>query len=222
MNLTLEIHPFNDNARSRIINGDATKLILGSFPANQVTKDLNPRIKFYYGSTNNKFWDIILDVFEIKTDITVENILSFLDSNDMAIIDIILKCYRKDNKSSADKDLDSIYYEDIVDILRKTKIDTIYTTSNFVTNLLKRQIDPLLDNKKKKKELFIETKKGDFKFIKVGLPDDTFGFARELNIMTLYSPSHHAIRGITKGLNSKKLDIDPKTYRKQQYLELLK
>lgn len=222
MNLTLEIHPFNDNARSRIINGDATKLILGSFPANQVTKDLNPRIKFYYGSTENKFWDLFFEVLEIKKDITAENILSFLDSNDMAIIDIIRKCYRKDNSSSSDNDLTMIEFEDIVDILRKTKIDTIYTTSNLVTNLLKRQIVPLLE-KKKKKELFIETKKGDFQFIKVGLSEDTCGFARELNIMTLYSPSDQAIsRGIPKGLNSKKLDIDPKTYRKQQYLELLK
>lgn len=204
------------------MNGAATKLILGTFPANEVTKDLNPRIKFYYGSTDNKFWDLFFDVLEIKKKITVQNILSFLESKDMDIIDIIRKCYRKDNKSSSDNDLTIIEFEDIIDILKNTKIDTIYTTSKLVTSLLKRQIDPLLENKKKKKELFIETKKGDFQFIKVSLNEETFGIARELKIMTLYSPSDQSIKGITKGLNKKKLEIDPKSYRKQQYLELLK
>jgi G:T/U-mismatch repair DNA glycosylase len=228
--MNIVTHPFNDKIGLPSINENTTKLILGTFPAFQVTSKKSPRLEFYYGSTDNKFWDLIHDVLEIKTEFTVDNILDYLTKNNFGIIDIIRKCYRKDNSSSADEDLSIIEFQDIVEILKKSKIDTIYTTSELVTKLLKQQIEPLLDKKsetekgkkKKKNEIFIPIKLVDFEFEHVDLPANIFNTRRQLNIKTLYSPSDQGIRGITKGINSKKLNTDPVTYRREQYKQLLK
>jgi G:T/U-mismatch repair DNA glycosylase len=228
--MTIETHPFNDIFGLPSIKDNTTKLILGTFPAFQVTSKKSPRLEFYYGSTDNKFWDIIHDVLDIKTEFTTDNILNYLAENNFGIIDIIRKCYRKDNTSSADEDLSIIEFQDIVDIIKKSKIDTIYTTSELVTKLLKQQIEPLLDKKseiekgkkKKKNEIFIPVKLADFEFEQVDLSANIFHTSRHLNIKTLYSPSDQGIRGITKGLNSKKITTDAVTYRREQYRQLLK
>lgn len=228
--MTIETHPFNDIFGLPSINDSTTKLIIGTFPAFQVTSKKSPRLEFYYGSTDNKFWDLIHDVLDIKTELTVDNILNYLTKNDFGIIDIIRKCYRKDNSLSADEDLSIIEFQDIIEILKNYKIDTIYTTSELVTKLLKQQIEPLLDKKsdtekgrkKKKNEIFIPIKLVDFEFEQVDLPANIFHTARQLKIKTLYSPSDQGIRGITKGINSKKLNTDAVTYRREQYRQLLK
>jgi hypothetical protein len=43
---------------------------------------------------------------------------------------------------------------------------------------------------------------------------------RQLNIKTLYSPSDQGIRGIAKGIKSKKLNTDALTHRREQYRQL--
>ncbi len=119
----------------------------------------------------------------------------------------------------------------MINILTKFKVDTIYTTSKLVTRILKQQIEPLLDKKKetvngnrkkKKKEIFIPIKTGEFEFEKVHLPLSIFKTSRELKIITLYSPSDQGIRGIAKGLNIKKIDIKPEEYRRKQYEHFFK
>lgn len=77
--MTIETHPFNDIFGLPSIKDNTTKLILGTFPAFQVTSKKSPRLEFYYGSTDNKFWDIIHDVLDIKTEITTDNILNYLE-----------------------------------------------------------------------------------------------------------------------------------------------
>jgi hypothetical protein len=95
--------------------------------------------------------------------------------------------------------------------------------------LLKQQIEPLLNKRNaitgkkiKKNELFIPVKINEFTFVKVSLPADIFNTARELTIKTLFSPSDQGIRGITKGINSKKLNMKAFDYRIEQYKELFK
>jgi G:T/U-mismatch repair DNA glycosylase len=220
--MKIEVHPFNDIYGHPSINEKTTKLVLGTFPAFQVTNRKSPRLYFYYGSTDNKFWDLFYEVLDIQGEKTTYNILNYLEENNFGIIDIIRKCYRKDNISSADEGLSIIEFQDIVTILKNSKIDTIYTTSKLVTKLLKLQIEPLLDkNNKKKNEIFITVKVNGFEFEQVELPAKIFMTNRQFKIKTLYSPSDHGIRGITKGINSKKLNTDAFTYRREQYRELL-
>ena len=229
--LNIETHPFNDKIGLPSLNETTNKLIIGTFPAFQVTNENSPRLNFYYGSTDNKFWDLIHEVLDIKSEITTENILDYLKKNNFGIIDIIRKCYRKNNTSSADEDLSIIEFQDMVNILTKFKVDTIYTTSKLVTRILKQQIEPFLDKKKetvngnrkkKKKEIFIPIKIGEFEFEKVQLPAHIFKTSGELKIITLYSPSDQGIRGIAKGLNIKKIDIKPEVYRRKQYEQFFK
>lgn len=228
--MKIEAHPFNDSIGLKSIKDNTKKLILGTFPAYEVTKKNNPRLNFYYGSNDNKFWDLFHEILEIKSEITIENIQNYLAVNGFGIIDIIRKCYRKDNKSSADEDLCFIEFEDIIDILKNSKIETIYTTSEIVTKLLKQQIEPLLDKnsltekgkKKKKREIFVPIQIDNFEFVQVELSAKVFVTERLLKIKTLYSPSDQAIRGIKKGINSKKLNTDALSYRKKQYSKLLR
>lgn len=217
--LNIETHPFNDKIGLPSLSETTNKLIIGTFPAFQVTNENSPRLNFYYGSTDNKFWDLIHEVLDIKSEITTENILDYLKKNNFGIIDIIRKCYRKDNTSSADKDLSIIEFQDMINILTKFKVDTIYTTSKLVTRLFKQQIKPVLE---KKKEIFIPIKIGEFEYEKVHLPASIFKTSRELKIITLYSPSDQGFRGIRKGLNNKKIDIRPEEYRRKQYEQFFK
>ncbi len=53
--MNIETHPFNDKIGLPSINEKTTKLIIGTFPAFQVTNKKSPRLDFYYGSTDNKF-----------------------------------------------------------------------------------------------------------------------------------------------------------------------
>ncbi|MFT3822890.1 MAG: hypothetical protein QM731_03175 [Chitinophagaceae bacterium] len=229
--MKIEIHPFNDTYGRESITGETTKLILGTFPAFQVTNKGTVRLDFYYGSTDNKFWDLFKESLSAKFELTVESIRSYLSDNNFGIIDIVRKCYRKDNKSSADEDLSIIELQDIVDILANSSIDTIYTTSKFVTKLLKQQIEPLLDRnhptekgkgkkKKKKKEIFTPETFESVEFVKVELPGSVFNKGRSLSIKTLYSPSDLAIRGIAKRIK-KGPGIDPLACRREQYRLLL-
>lgn len=229
--LNIETHPFNDKIGIPSLNETTNKLIIGTFPAFQVTNENSPRLNFYYGSTDNKFWDLIHEVLDIKSEITTENILDYLKKNNFGIIDIIRKCYRKDNTSSADEDLSIIEFQDMINILTKFKVDTIYTTSKLVTSLFKKQIEPLLDKTKetvngqrrmRRTEIYIKIKSGDFEFEKVQLPAHIFKTYRELKIITLYSPSDQGFRGIRKGLNNKKIDIKPEEYRRKQYEQFFK
>lgn len=220
--MTIEKHPFNDEIGLLSIKEETTKLILGTFPAYQVTNDNSPRLKFYYGSTDNKFWDLMKESLNINTELTTENILEYLHTNNFGIIDIIRKCYRKDNSSSADEDLSIIEFQDMIEILKKSKIETVYTTSQLVTKLLKQQIEPLLNKQgKKKNDIFCPIEIGGFKYEQVNLPKEIFETERQLKIKTLYSPSDQGIRGITKGINSKNLNMTATEYRLKQYKEML-
>jgi len=227
--MIIEQHPFNDTFGLSSITGKTTKLILGTFPAHQVTSKDTPRLDFYYGSTDNRFWDLFNEVLSNSSVLSVENIINFLTENNFGIIDIIRRCYRRDNNSSSDDDLSIIEFQDIVDLLFKSNIDTIYTTSNFVTKLIKQQIEPLLNKisltekgkKLKKHEIFVPVKLANFEFIEVDLPSSTFNSDRRLKIKTLYSPSDQGLRGISKGINSKELNTDPLTHRLEQYRQFL-
>lgn len=226
--MVIETHPYNDRYGIPSIKENTTKLILGTFPAYQVTSKDNPRLDFYYGSDDNKFWELLFEVYALKFKLTSENILTYFSQEGIGILDIIRKCYRKNGKSSSDDDLAVLEYQDIISVLSNSKIDTIYCTSSFVKKLLIKQIEPLLNRMKidgkgklKKKEIFIHFELGDSKILYVNLSEKIFNFQRRLYIKTLYSPSDQGIRGIAKGLKNNGITISPIEYRILQYKTLL-
>ena len=216
--MIIQIHPFNDSKGLDSIKPHTTKLILGSFPATQVTNKDNPRLYFYYGSTDNKFWDIFNEVNNLTIYLSIENILEYLDKNDFGIIDIIRKCYRKDNTSSADEDLAILELQDIIKILFDSKIDTIYTTSKFVSALLKKQLTPIIDKGTRK---YTKINVGNYSYEEIQISANIFRYNRQLKLVTLFSPSDNGLRGLQKGLNIKKNNIAPMDFRLEQYRQLL-
>lgn len=216
--MKIQIHPFNDNYGINSIKPQTTKLILGTFPSYQVTAKESPRINFYYGSTDNKFWDLFKEVRNLTFDLSVENILNELDKSNIGIIDIIRKCYRKGDLSSLDNDLSILELQDMVKILNESKIDTIYATSKFVGELLEELLSPLIDKEKGRFKVICI---GDFNYKEIQLAENIFNNGRQLKLITLLSPSGNGLRGIKKGLNSRNIKSDASSYRLGQYRHFL-
>lgn len=211
-------HPFNDNYGVNSINESTETLILGTFPAYQVTSNQEPRINFYYGSTDNKFWDLFKEAKNSQVALSVDAILNFLRQERIGIIDIVQSCYRRDNTSSADEDLSIIEQRDMIQVLKNSSICKIYTTSNMVTSLLKKQILPVLS---KEQRVFERVVVNNYDYEQIVLPASIFGVERILKVVTLFSPSDNGLRGLKKGLNAKGLNITPSEYRLNQYSVLI-
>lgn len=143
--MILFTHPFNDLYGRPSIEPATTKIILGSFSAFQVTNNLNPRLNFYYGSTDNKFWDLFKQVKNKDLNLSTSSILTFLQQNGYGIVDIVRTCYRKNDNYSSDEDLSILELEDMIGIMSANNIHTIISTSKFVTSLFKKQFISLLN-----------------------------------------------------------------------------
>ncbi len=214
--LKTEEHPFNFNIGRKTISTNTRKLFVGTFPAFEVVNLLNPRLYFYYGSNDNKFWDIVREVFPSNFEFTEVSIRQFLSSNNLGVVDIIEKCYRKGNRSSSDEDLTIIEQLDIIDLLQTTNCRDIYTTSKLVTDLTKKQIKPIA-NKYAEHTHWVN----EFKYEILDFCLSETGKQFQIRIFTLYSPSDNGLRGIQKGLNNRQHEIKAEEYRKNQYKELL-
>lgn len=157
----LEQHPFLnyvDFSKSPYRSFD--KLIIGTFPVYHITDTVYPvdriqhrfdpneaYMKFFYGSTNNKFWKLISQIFEVEnpTDhATVEDRLIagkvLLENNKILITDVI-KSTNRTNYSANDTDLwkqsDDVYLNenrllnhDMINLLNQCKkIKFLYFTA---------------------------------------------------------------------------------------------
>lgn len=111
---------------------ESEKLILGTIHPHDNNSFLLP---FFYGSKLS-IWKILNQAFpnELKSPITLNNILTFLSSHKIAISDTIIECTRNSN-SALDKDLipTKLNYE-IVEQIRTSEIKEILFTSGFGKN----------------------------------------------------------------------------------------
>lgn len=218
--LTPITHPFNQTIGKSSITPETKKLIVGTFPPHEVVMDNNPRMRFYYGSQDNKFWDLFRKATNTAFEFSPESILSCLKSLRFGILDIVEQCYRKENKLSSDNDLSIICQTDFPAIIQQCNCRDFYTTSNYVSTLLKKQLQPLtlLNNPR------VNDADG-FSYETLSLSFFKDGPVYEIRIFTLYSPSDNGLRGIQKGLNNRYKDneIKPDTYayRDSQYRALL-
>nr|WP_321391446.1 hypothetical protein [uncultured Desulfuromusa sp.] len=162
-----EVHPFPE-----FIPANAKALIVGSFPpvklsiknlfsisgSNKKLYDeyfLNKRnqksekdIDYYYGSSNNMFWDLIGAAFNCEIN-TKDDMISFLTTKKIGITDLVEKCHRKETKrkpsrqnpnnvgvGSLDSDLSAIEFRDVIQSIKDHNIKKVYCTSRFVKKLL--------------------------------------------------------------------------------------
>lgn len=105
-------------------------LILGTIPSPK-----SREFEFYYSHPQNRFWKVIshvLNNMEPKTNIEKE---SFLIKNNIALWDVLKSC----NITGADdSSIKNPVVNDICSILKKTRINKIFTTGSKSTFLYKK------------------------------------------------------------------------------------
>ena len=127
-----ETHPYGV-----FIPPKARAMIVGSFP---IGKFSNPKrrheikeheLNFFFGGEKNLLWKLLGYAFDMPVS-NVSEIKRLLKSKGLAVGDVIHSCKRKSGGGS-DKDLYDIHWNDeLLDIIRKNKIHTIYFTSKKV------------------------------------------------------------------------------------------
>lgn len=142
-------HPYE-----HFINYDTEKLIIGTCPPPRFKKNdrselLSNDLDFYYGSCDNRFWDIIIKSkkrvkFQRGThENEIKERKNFLKENKIGLCDIYSEIVRKKPNSALDSNInkkESIFI-DIMDILLKyPSIKELYYTSNEVKSCINESI----------------------------------------------------------------------------------
>jgi hypoxanthine-DNA glycosylase len=123
----IEVHPFK-----AFIPGNATVIIVGSFPGKEITHKILSEDEWFYGSKRNQFWKIISGVYQ--TDLLTRSEKQNLFSKyGIGIVDIFLRIKRNGNNNT-DSNLEIVEYNDkeIKKILENKNITTVFFTSQFV------------------------------------------------------------------------------------------
>ena len=122
MKVKHELEPFYDK--------DSKILILGSIPSIK-----SRELGFYYMHPFNRFWQVLEKVFKEK----IIDKKAFLIKHHIALWDVIKEC---DIKSSSDSSIKNVKVNDINKLLKKTKINKIYTTGSKANSLYQKYIYP--------------------------------------------------------------------------------
>ncbi len=97
-------------------------LILGSFPSVKSREN-----QFYYGHPQNRFWKVLARVFHCDMPVTIEEKVSFLHANHVAVWDVINTC---DIVGSSDSSIKNVVGNDMDVILDKAKIRKIFVNGD--------------------------------------------------------------------------------------------
>jgi len=132
MKLKQEQHPYGE-----YLSKKTYALIIGSFPIGKFTHpERRSEIKaheidFYYGGEGNHLWKLLGKIFQ--TDLsTKEQIVHFLEENNLSMADVIRSCKRK-NGSGNDADLYDIEWNTgLHDFILQNHFKKIYFTSKKV------------------------------------------------------------------------------------------
>lgn len=162
MKLPTEKHPF-----PTYLPDNFNFIIVGSFPPIKLTDKITVNIEhlgqqslynaysaarrnslskddilFYYGSRDNLFWKkIIAPIFKIEIN-NKEDIIKFLNEHNLGITDVCEEISRKIIKgkiSSNDEGLIIHKHRDIGQIINRSNVQLIFSTSKWVTDIIKFQ-----------------------------------------------------------------------------------
>ena len=118
-----------------VIDDAARGLILGSFPS---VRSLATRQ--YYGNPRNAFWPITGALFGFDTGATYENRLAALQSNGVALWDVLHKC-RRAGSSDAKIDLKSMLANDFDQLFATYRcITRVYFNGGTAERLFRRLV----------------------------------------------------------------------------------
>ena len=120
-------HPFVP-----IYNKDSAILILGTFPSVKSREN-----EFYYGHPQNRFWKVLSAIYNDTIPQDIESKKAFLLSYRIAVWDVIASC---DIEGSSDSSIQNVVPNDILSLMEKTNIQTIYCKGKKAQALFDRYI----------------------------------------------------------------------------------
>lgn len=113
---------------------DSKVLILGSIPSIK-----SREYGFYYAHPKNRFWITLEKVYNEKIGETKEEKIKFLKKHYIALFDVIKSC---DINSSSDSSIKNPIPNDLLPILKNSKITTIFTTGQKAYKLYQKYCYP--------------------------------------------------------------------------------
>lgn len=119
---------------SPIYDANSKVLILGSIPSVKSREQ-----GFYYAHPKNRFWQTLEKVFKEEISDTTSERKDFVLKHNIALFDVIKSC---DINSSSDSSIKNIVPNNILKILKETKIEVIFTTGRKAYDLYNKYIFP--------------------------------------------------------------------------------
>lgn len=181
-----QVHPYPP-----FVPNEPNALILGSAPPCRfchcgICRPKARDVDFYYGSSDNAFWDLLSEALMKKRPHTIEDMKALLSTHNLAIADILLS-FERDKHSATDNMLKPISFNhQILSILED--IDAVFCTSMQVFMWLKAYLQNLGFAVRKSPE---DSRKWSI----TGRLNNT---SYALDSIILYSPSPLALIGIAQ------------------------
>lgn len=122
-----------------VYNEHSKILILGSFPSVKSREG-----QFYYHHPQNRFWNVLSQIFEEKTPETIEEKKELLLRNQIAVWDVVESC---DIIGSSDSSIKNVKAADIGKILKAANIQAIYVNGGKANSLYIKYCEPLTKRK---------------------------------------------------------------------------
>ncbi len=122
-----------------LYNKDSQVLILGSFPSVKSREQ-----EFFYGHPQNRFWQVLSNIFESAVPSTVEDKKRLILNNHLALWDVIAEC---EITGSADSSIKNVIPNDIGKILAESNINTIFINGRTAEKYYIRYTEPRINKK---------------------------------------------------------------------------
>ncbi len=122
------VHPI-----APVYNAESEVLILGSFPSVK-----SRETEFFYGHRQNRFWRVIAALCGEEVPEGIEEKKALLLRNNIALWDVIASC---EITGSADSSIKNAVPNNIMKIIKESRISRIYTNGKKADELYKKYLE---------------------------------------------------------------------------------
>jgi len=113
-----------------VYNKNSVVLVLGTMPSPK-----SRSVGFYYSHPQNRFWITIAEILNVETPLTIEEKITLLHANGIAIWDVLASC---DISGADDSSIKNPEPNDFTEIFATANIKTVFTTGQKATELFKK------------------------------------------------------------------------------------
>ena len=122
-----------------LYNKESQVLILGSFPSVKSREQ-----EFFYSHPQNRFWQVLSNIFESAVPSTVEDKKRLILNNHLALWDVIAEC---EITGSADSSIKNVIPNDIGKILADSNTRSIFLNGRTAEKYYIRYTEPRINKK---------------------------------------------------------------------------